>query len=65
MAQKPLTCETIGDLDGGAPRAIIDAAIREALQDLDDRGDDGQPRSGWVGWWLVAAANRRTRDSGT
>ncbi|HEY7328514.1 MAG TPA: hypothetical protein VH592_12775 [Gemmataceae bacterium] len=40
MAQKPLSCDTLGDLDGGAARAIVDAALREALADLDDRGDD-------------------------
>ena len=42
--QKPLSYETLGDLDGGAARAIIDAAIAEALLDLDDRGIDEQPR---------------------
>lgn len=42
--QKSLTLASLGDLDGGAARAIIDAAIREALADLDDRGSDLQPR---------------------
>jgi hypothetical protein len=40
-----ITCDTLGDLDRGAARLIIDAAIREALSDLEDRGaDDGKPR---------------------
>lgn len=42
--QRPLSLDTLGDLDGGAARAIIDAAIAEALRDLDDRGDDEQAR---------------------
>ncbi len=42
--QVPLTLQTIGDLDGGAGRAIIEAAIGEAIRDLDDRGEDGKPR---------------------
>lgn len=45
MPQLPVTAETLGMLDGGAAKAIIDAAIREALFDLDDRGfQDGKPR---------------------
>lgn len=40
-----ISCDTLGDLDGGAARLIIDAAIREAINDLDDRaGQDGKPR---------------------
>jgi hypothetical protein len=31
-------------VDGGSAEAIIDAAINEALADLDDRGDDDKPR---------------------
>ena len=43
--QHTLTCETLGALDSGAAKAIIDAAIREAVSDMDDRGDDKKPRS--------------------
>jgi len=42
--QKALSLASLGDLDNGRARAIIDAAIREALCDLDDRGDDEKPR---------------------
>lgn len=42
--QHVLTSETLPQLDGGAAGAIIDAAIREAVSDLEDRGDDGKPR---------------------
>lgn len=35
---------TIGMLDGGAVGMMIDAELRNALIDLDDRGDDGKPR---------------------
>lgn len=42
--QKSLSLQTLGDLDGGAAGLIIDAAIREVLADLDDRGDDEQAR---------------------
>ncbi len=44
MAIKEIRCDTIGDLDQGAARAIIDVAIKEAVADLDDRGADGKPR---------------------
>lgn len=39
-----LSLKSLGDLDEGAARAIIDAAIREAVADLDDRGSDRKPR---------------------
>ncbi len=42
--QRSLSFATLGELDGGAARAIIEAAIREAMTDLDDRGQDGLPR---------------------
>lgn len=45
MARLPISCDTIGMLDGGAARAIIDAAIRDAVADLEDRGhEDERPR---------------------
>lgn len=45
MPTLPVTCDTLGELDGGAARAVIDAAIREAVTDLEDRGaDDEKPR---------------------
>lgn len=39
-----LTLDTLGDLDGGSAREIVNAALRSALTDLEDRGDDGKPR---------------------
>ncbi len=42
--QQTLSLATIGDLDNGTARAIIDKAIAEAVADIDDRGDDGKPR---------------------
>ncbi len=45
MSTLPITCDTLGELDGGAARAVIDAAIREAVSDLEDRGhQDEKPR---------------------
>ena len=45
MALTGLTADSIGDLDAGVARAIIDAEILRAVADLDDRGDeDGKPR---------------------
>ncbi len=44
--QLPVTYETLGSLDSGAAKAIINAAIKEAVSDLDDRGgDDGKART--------------------
>lgn len=43
--QIPLCLDNLGELDSGAARAIIDAAIRQAVLDMDDRGTDGKPRS--------------------
>lgn len=39
-----LSVATIGHVDHGAAELIIDAAIKEALEDLDDRGEDDKPR---------------------
>jgi len=39
-----LSLDTLGDLDGGAARAIVDKAIAAAVADLDDRGEDDKPR---------------------
>ena len=45
MALARLTHKTIGDLDEGNAGTIIDKAINEALNDLDDRGgEDKLPR---------------------
>lgn len=45
MSLTGLSCDTIGDLDGGTARAIIDAEISRAVGDLDDRGgEDGKTR---------------------
>lgn len=43
--QKNVTCDTMGDLDGGLARAVINKALSTAIADLDDRGDDGKPRT--------------------
>lgn len=40
MAQQPLTLETLGELDEGTAGAVINRVIREAINDLDDRGTD-------------------------
>lgn len=42
--QQKLSVDTLGDLDGGAARLVIDAAIRTVIADLDDRGHDEKPR---------------------
>lgn len=43
--QEKLCCRTLHELDNGAAGAIIDAAIREAVMDLEDRAaEDGKPR---------------------
>lgn len=40
-----VSCNALGDLDNGRARAIIDAAIREAIGDLEDRAEyDEKPR---------------------
>lgn len=39
-----LSLETLGELDEGRARAVIDHEIAKAVSDLEDRGDDGQPR---------------------
>lgn len=42
--QQSLSLSSLGYLDGGAAQLIIDAAFKEAVADLDDRGDDEKPR---------------------
>ena len=44
MALKELTLDAIGDLDEGAVRLIVNAALASAVHDLDDRGSDGKAR---------------------
>jgi hypothetical protein len=44
MAREKLSLETIGELDGGRSAGIINAALKAAVADLDDRGEDGKPR---------------------
>lgn len=40
-----LSCDTLGDLDGGIARLLIDREIEKAVNDLADRGEeDGKPR---------------------
>ncbi len=42
---KDLHCDTLGDLSDGIARGIINAALRQAINDLEDRGGDEKPRS--------------------
>ncbi len=44
MPKIQLTSDTIGDLDGGLARHIIDHALQAAVSDVEDRGDDGKAR---------------------
>jgi hypothetical protein len=39
-----LTLDTIGLLDNGSAKLVIDHNIQMAVNDVDDRGDDGKPR---------------------
>ncbi len=42
--QQTLTLSTIGELAGGQAQATVDAALRAALRDTEDRGGDKKPR---------------------
>lgn len=42
--QANLSLANLHELDNGAAGLVIDDAIRKAVADLDDRGDDGKPR---------------------
>lgn len=42
--QQPITLDTIGLLAGGQAEAVVNAAIRAAVRDTEDRGGDGKPR---------------------
>ncbi|VTU01032.1 unnamed protein product [Gemmataceae bacterium] len=42
--QRTLTLATVGQLAGGQAEAIINAALRAALRDTEDRGADKKPR---------------------
>jgi hypothetical protein len=44
MSLEQLTLDTLGDLDGGMVRAVINRSIRQALMDTEDRGEDEKPR---------------------
>lgn len=44
MAIAKLDCDTIGDLDNGIARGIINEAILQAVRDFEDRGHDSKPR---------------------
>lgn len=44
MPQVNLTIDTIGDLDDGMARAVINECLRKAREDADDRGDDEKVR---------------------
>jgi hypothetical protein len=42
--KQKLSLETLGDLDNGTARQICNSALARAVDDLDDRGDDGKER---------------------
>lgn len=42
--QRNVSLENLGELDNGAAKTVINAALMRAIADLDDRGDDGKPR---------------------
>lgn len=44
MAMKKLDLDTLGLLDDGRAKVIIERAMAEAVADLEDRGADGRPR---------------------
>jgi hypothetical protein len=44
MAMKKLDLDTLGLLDDGRAKAIIERAFAEAIADLEDRGMDGHKR---------------------
>jgi hypothetical protein len=44
MASVDITLATLGDLDGGTAGVMIDAALKAAKEDADDRGSDGKAR---------------------
>ena len=44
MAKAILDLDTIGDLDNGAARLVVNEAIATAVADFDDRGGDKKPR---------------------
>ncbi len=45
MALTRLTCESIGALDEGRARGIINAALSQLYRDIEERGHDEKPRS--------------------
>lgn len=45
MSIKPLTCDTIGGLDNGLFGRLVDEEIRRIVDDLEDRGHDGNKRT--------------------
>lgn len=42
---KKITCDTIGGLDNGLFGRLVDAELDKIVNDLDDRGHDGNKRS--------------------
>jgi hypothetical protein len=55
--QARLSVDTLGDLDNGASRLVIDNTINLAVADLDDRGTDGKPRKVVITLQLQQADN--------
>ncbi len=44
MAATVLTIDTLGDLDHGSARMVINEAIDAVMRDVDGRGEDGKER---------------------
>lgn len=44
-SEVPITIENLGDLAGGAAGLVANAAFAQIFKDLEDRGDDGKPRT--------------------
>lgn len=59
--QEPLTAETIHKLDAGAAGVAIDSALRIAVHDLEDRGQDGKSRKVVITLELAKADKGRGR----
>ena len=55
--QRVLNLESLAALDGGAAGAIIEAALREAVADLDDRGQDKKPRKVLIAVTMLVLEN--------
>lgn len=59
-----LKLDAIGDLDEGAARLIINAALATAIHDLDDRGADGKPREVTISLKMVRLSEGKSDNVG-